>query len=61
MAQKVSLLERFMKLIFGPRKRSFSLCVAEHAGPFAKAEVSGDHHAGALVELAERMEEQRAT
>jgi len=33
--------------------------VAEHAGPFAKAEVGGDDDAGLLVELAEQMEQQR--
>ncbi len=37
------------------------LGVTEHAGPFAEAEVGGDDDAGALVKLAEQMEEQRAT
>ena len=40
------------------RRRHFR--VAEHAGPFAEAQVRGDDHAGALVKLAEQMEEQGA-
>ena len=36
------------------------LCVAEHCGPFAEAEVGGDDDAGALVKLAEAVEEQGA-
>ena len=32
------------------------LGVAEHPGPFAKAEVRRDDHAGALVKLAKQME-----
>src|SRR5690606_31671170 len=35
------------------------LGVAEHAGPFAEAEVGGNDDAGLLVELAEQMEQQR--
>jgi hypothetical protein len=35
------------------------LGIAEDRGPFAEAEVGGDDDAGALVELAEQMEEQR--
>ena len=35
------------------------LGVAEDGGPFAEAEVCGDDDAGALVKLAEEMEEQR--
>ena len=34
------------------------LGVAEDRGPFAEAEVGGDRHAGALVELAQQMEQQ---
>ena len=37
------------------------LGIAEHTGPFAEAEVGGDDDAGALVKLAQEMEEQRAT
>ena len=40
-------------------QRRRHLCVAEDAGPFAEAEVCGDDDAGALVELAEQMEQQR--
>ncbi len=36
------------------------LGVAEDRGPFAKAEVGGDDDAGALVELAQQVEEQRS-
>ena len=32
---------------------------AEDRSPFAEAEVRGDHDAGALVELAQQMEEER--
>jgi hypothetical protein len=35
------------------------LGVAEDTGPFAEAEVGGDHHAGPLVELAQQMGEQK--
>ena len=41
-------------------QRGCHLGIAEHAGPFAEAEVGGDDDAGALVELAEQMEEKRA-
>ncbi|GHC66479.1 hypothetical protein GCM10007315_34050 [Gemmobacter tilapiae] len=34
--------------------------VAKNRGPFAEAEVGCDHDAGALVELAQQMEEQRS-
>jgi len=37
-------------------QRRGHLGVAEHAGPFAEAEVGGDDDAGLLVELAEQME-----
>ena len=37
------------------------LGVTEYCGPFAEAEVSGDGHACFLVELAQQMEQQRAT
>ena len=33
--------------------------ITEHLGPFAEAEVGGDDDAGALVEFAEQMEQQR--
>ncbi len=36
------------------------LGITKEGGPFAEAEVGGDHHAGALVELAEQMEQQGA-
>ncbi len=36
------------------------LCVAEDRRPLAEAEIGGDDDAGALVELAEQMEEQSA-
>ena len=36
------------------------LGVAKHPGPFAEAEVRGDDDAGALVKLAEQVEEQGA-
>ena len=35
------------------------LGVAEDGGPFAEAQVGGDDDAGALVEFAQQMEEQR--
>jgi hypothetical protein len=41
-------------------QRGGHLGIAEHAGPFAEAEVGGDDDAGALVELAQQMEQQRA-
>ncbi len=40
------------------QQRSRHLGVAKHAGPFAEAEVGGDDDAGALIELAQKMEEQ---
>lgn len=42
-------------------QRGGHLIVAEHAGPFAEAEVGGDDDAGALVEFAQQMEEQCTT
>src|SRR5580700_1190352 len=39
-------------------QRGRHLGVAEHGGPFAEAEISRDDDAGALVELAQQMEEQ---
>lgn len=42
-------------------KRRGHFGVAEHGGPFAEAQVCGDDDAGALVEFAQQMEEQRAT
>lgn len=41
-------------------KRRRHLGVAEDGGPFAEAEIGGDDDAGALVELAEEMEQQGA-
>ena len=41
-------------------QRRCHLGIAEHAGPLAEAEVGGDDDAGALVELAQEVEEQRA-
>ena len=35
------------------------LGIAEHLGPFAEAESGGDDDAGALVEFAQQMEQQR--
>ena len=32
------------------------LGIAEHGGPFAEAEISGDDHTGALVEFTEKVE-----
>ena len=37
------------------------LRVAEHCRPFGEVQVGGDHHAGVLVELAQQMEQQRAS
>ena len=42
-------------------QRGCHLCIAEHAGPFAEAEIGRDDDAGALVEFAQQMEEQRTT
>src|SRR5271170_254556 len=39
-------------------QRGRHLGVAEHGGPLAEAEIGGDDDAGALVELAQQMEEQ---
>ena len=41
-------------------QRRRHLGIAEDRGPFAEAEVGGDDDAGALVELAEQVEQQRA-
>ena len=41
-------------------ERGGHLCITEDCGPFAEAEVGGDDDAGALVELAQQVEEQRA-
>ena len=41
-------------------QRGCHLGIAEHAGPFAEAQVGGDDDAGALVQLAEQMEEHGA-
>ena len=41
-------------------QRRRHLRVAEHRRPFAEAQIGRDDDAGALVELAEQMEEQRA-
>jgi len=42
------------------QQRGGHLCVAEDLGPFREAEVGGDDHAGAFVELAQEVEQQRA-
>ena len=42
-------------------QRSRHLGIAEDARPFAEAQVGGDDDAGPLVELAQQVEEQRAT
>ncbi len=34
------------------------LGIAEHAGPFAEAQVGGDDDAGAFIQLAQKVEEQ---
>ncbi len=34
------------------------LCIAKDRGPFTEAEVRGDDYAGALLELAQEMEQQ---
>ena len=41
-------------------QRGCHLCIAKDAGPFAEAQVGGDDDAGALIKLAQQMEEQRA-
>lgn len=41
-------------------ERRRHLGVAEHAGPFAEAEIGRDDDAGAFVELAQQVEEQGA-
>ena len=38
-------------------ERRRHLGVAEHRGPLAEAEIGGDDDAGALIELAQQMEE----
>ena len=38
-------------------QRGRHLRVAEHGGPFAEAEISRDDNAGALVKLAQQMEQ----
>ena len=42
-------------------ERGGHLCITEHAGPFAKAQVGCDNDAGALVEFTQKVEQQRAT
>jgi hypothetical protein len=41
-------------------QRGRHLRVTEHGCPFAETEIGGDDDAGALVELAQQMEEQRS-
>jgi hypothetical protein len=41
-------------------QRGGHLGITEHLGPFAEAEIGGDDDAGALVELGEQVEQQRA-
>jgi hypothetical protein len=40
------------------QQRGRHLGIAEDAGPFAEAQVGGDHDAGAFIQLAEQMEQQ---
>ena len=42
-------------------QRSGHLRIAEHGGPLREAQVRGDNHAGTLIELAQQVEQQRAT
>lgn len=39
-------------------QRGGHLGVGKYAGPFAEDQVSGDHHAGVLIEFAEQVEQQ---
>jgi hypothetical protein len=41
-------------------QRGRHLGVAEDARPFAEGQVGGDHHRGALVELADQVEQELA-
>ena len=41
-------------------QRSCHLGITEHAGPFAKAQIGGFDHAGALVVLREQVERRPA-
>ena len=41
-------------------QRSDHLGVTEDAGPFAEAQIGGDDDAGTFIQLAQKMEEQRA-
>ncbi|EWS52743.1 hypothetical protein X551_04467 [Methylibium sp. T29] len=43
------------------QQRGGHLRVAEDSGPFAEGQVGGDHHAGAFVQLAQQVEQQRST
>lgn len=42
------------------QKRDCHLCVANDLGTFGEAEVGGDDHAGALLEFAQEMVQQRS-
>lgn len=42
-------------------QRGGHLCISEDGRPFREAQVGGDDDAGALVELAQKMEQQSAT
>src|ERR1700754_2820314 len=42
-------------------ERGGHLGIAKDGGPFAEAKIGGDDDAGALIELGEQVEEQRAT
>ena len=42
------------------QQRGGHLGINEDLGPFAEAEAGGDDHAGALVELAQEVEQKRA-
>ncbi len=41
-------------------QRSCHFRITEHAGPFAEAQIGRDDDAGALVEFAQQMEQQRS-
>ena len=42
-------------------QRGSHLGVAKDGGPFREAQVRSDHHGRAFIELAQQMEQQRAT
>lgn len=54
-------LENVVTMCEAVEERGGHLCITEHAGPFAKAQVGCDDDAGALVEFTQKVEQQRAT